>query len=60
MEAPLHRDLARLKYSRRFNGRIWLPLLDVTAAAMTATAPLLDRGLPALRRRGILKRYRYI
>ena len=60
MEAPLHRDLRRLDYSLRFDRQIWTPLLDVTAAAMAATAPLLDRVLPALRRRGILTQYNYI
>ena len=60
MEAPLHRDLVRLHYSLRFKGRFWLPLLDMTAAATAVIAPLLDRGLPALRRRGILTRYGYL
>jgi len=56
LEASLHDDLRRLGYALRFAGAYWRPALAATGWLLRALAPLLDRGLPALRRRGLLPR----
>ncbi len=56
IEASLRRDLERLGYRLRFAGALWRPPLAVAAALLRAAAPLLDRLLPALHRRGYLRR----
>jgi Sulfotransferase family len=54
MEAALRHDLRRLGYQLRFAGAAWRPALAATGLLLRATAPLLDRAIPALQRRGLL------
>ena len=60
IEASLRADLVRLGYAPRFAGPAWRPLLAATGWALRALRPLLDPGVPALERRGILRRPIYI
>jgi hypothetical protein len=60
IEASLYRDLERLGYALRFKAALWRPLLTATGAMLRALAPLLDRALPALRRRNLLPRRIYV
>jgi hypothetical protein len=56
IEASLHRDLASAGYDLRFAHPAWRPFLVATGAIMRQLAPLLDRAVPALLRRGLLPR----
>jgi Sulfotransferase family len=60
IEASLHEDLRRYGYTPRFAAPVWRPLLAVTAWSLRTLAPLLDRGVPALERRGIFRRGVYL
>jgi Sulfotransferase family len=60
IEASLRRELVKLGYPLRFSSAVWRPLMTATAAVMRALAPVLDIGIPALRRRGIIARHGYI
>jgi hypothetical protein len=60
IEASLHRDLERLGYALRYRDALWRPLLAATGVMLRAAAPLLDRVLPALRRRNYLPRPIYV
>ncbi len=60
MEASLYRDLETANYDLRFGGMFWRPMLWGVGAFMHMLAPLLDRAIPALRRRNYLPRALYI
>ena len=60
IEASLRRDLLSAGYRLRFGGRGWRPLLAATAWLLRRTAPLLDRGVPALERRRVFRRAVYL
>ncbi len=60
IEASLRADLLRLGYAPRFASPAWRPLLAATGWALRILAPLLDRGVPALERRGVFRRAVYL
>jgi hypothetical protein len=60
VEASLHRELLDLGYPLRFSGAKWRPLFAVSASLLRGLAPLIDRAVPALRRRKLLARKVYI
>lgn len=60
MEACMHRDLRRLGYELKFSATAWRPLLDATGWLLSATAPLLRRGIPFLQRRSLFPKKFYI
>jgi hypothetical protein len=60
IEASLHADLVRLGYAPRFAAPAWRPLLAAAAWLLRRLAPVLDRGVPALERRGIFRRHVYL
>lgn len=60
LEASMHASLKRLGYPLRFGGWAWRPLLAVTCRLLHVTAPLLKFGIPALQRRGLLRRVVYV
>lgn len=60
MEACLHQQLLSAGYHLRFAARGWLPLFRLTAGALRAAAPLLRRGVPWLRKAGLLPRDVYL
>lgn len=60
IEASLYRDLQAMNYDLRYSAASWRPLLFVVGTFMRRLAPLLDRVLPALRRRNYLPRPLYI
>lgn len=60
LESSLHRDLDRLGYELRFGAAPWRPLLAGAGAMLHAAAPLLDRAIPALRRRNYVARAIYV
>lgn len=59
MEACIRNELALLDYPLRFRGLGWRPLLGLTALVLRGLAPLLDRAIPALQRRGYLSKKMY-
>lgn len=60
MEACMWRQLRALDYPLRFASPAWRPLLDSTGWLLRSVGPLLRRGVPYLRRRGLLARKLYI
>jgi Sulfotransferase family len=58
-EACLHRELLRLGYELRFDGVAWRALLKGASWAFYVMAPLLNRGIPFLKRRQLLPRKIY-
>ena len=60
IEAALRAELVKLGYNLRFKSLLWWPLAQVTRLIMRCLASLLDRVLPALRRRGMLTKHRYL
>jgi hypothetical protein len=60
MEACLYRELVALGYPLRFSSRLWRPAFAVIASLLRLSAPLLDRAIPALRRRNLLPRNVYV
>lgn len=60
IESFLRDDLDRLGYPPRYSSPVWWPLQAATAATLRMCGPLLDRGIPALERRGIFRRRVYV
>jgi hypothetical protein len=60
MESCLHKELCRLGYPLRFRGTAWQLLLRATGFGLNHAAPLLNRAIPALRRRNLLPAGFYI
>ncbi len=60
MEFCLYPDLDRMDYPLRYAGPAWRPLLFIMGVGLRALAPILDQGIPYLRRRNHLTRWRYI
>jgi hypothetical protein len=60
IESSLNRELVSLGYPLRFSNPAWRPFQETLRLLLEALAPLLDRGIPALRRRGIIARHGYI
>jgi len=60
MESCLHDELRHLGYPLRFRGAAWQPLLRATGLGLNRAAPLLNRAIPALRRRNLLPSGFYI
>jgi hypothetical protein len=60
IEASLRRELLTLGYPLRFANPGWRPMQESLRWVLEALAPLLDRAIPALRRRGIIARRGYI
>jgi len=60
MEASLRRDLQAMNYDMRYSAPVWRPFLAAAGLVMHQLAPLLDRAIPALKRRKLLPRPLYI
>ena len=60
IEASLFRELLEAQYDLRFDGGVWRPALVCAGAVMHTLAPLLNRVLPALYRRNLLRKRLYI
>lgn len=60
VESCLHRELVQGDYTLRYAARAWRPLFGLAAAFLRLLAPLLRRGLPYLRKRGMLRRNVYL
>lgn len=60
IESCLRRELMRLGYPLRFPRFPWWPLQKIVAWTTRALAPALKRIIPALRRRGLIRRNSYL